>query len=409
MLIELHSLTSHAPANLNRDDLGRPKSAVFGGAQRARISSQAVKRSIRTSNYLESILTNKLSTRSRQIPEEIHKALVAEIGGDATMAERLTKLCETFTEVIGKPHKTNKLHTSQIVFLTAGEIDRVREYLRAIALSDTKLTAAELKRIKENAATEIGLNRNPGDGVDMALFGRMTTDDAGTFAAVDASMQVAHAISTHTVIPDVDWFTAVDDIATGVDETGSGHLGEVEFNSAVFYKYFSCNVPLLVENLDGDLGTATDSLVAVLDAACRVTPSGKQNSFASHALADTVLLVYRPERIPVSLVNAFERPVDRGQQNEGGYLGISRTNLATHYKELKDGYMLGDRAVLFHPSSAVREDLQKLLPEETEIVASLGEAFTWLRTLIDGDAQLQTLGDRIGNGKAADDTNGVPQ
>ncbi|RMH70127.1 MAG: type I-E CRISPR-associated protein Cas7/Cse4/CasC, partial [Bacteroidetes bacterium] len=39
MLIELHLLTPHAPANLNRDDFGRPKTAYFGGTERGRISS----------------------------------------------------------------------------------------------------------------------------------------------------------------------------------------------------------------------------------------------------------------------------------------------------------------------------------------------------------------------------------
>ena len=375
MLIELHSLTSHAPANLNRDDLGRPKSAVFGGANRARISSQAVKRSIRTSTYLSGLLSGSLSTRSRQIPKEIHKRLLA----DGLDAERVKKVCEAFVEVLGKADKKNELQTSQIVFLTAGEMARATEYIRGIVASDSKLTAKDLKDVSENGARAIGLNRVPNDAADMALFGRMTTDDAGDFAAVDAAMQVAHAISTHTVVQDVDWFTAVDDIATGSDETGSAHLGETGFNSAVFYKYFSCNMPLLVRNMGGDAEAAGRSLAAFFDAACRVTPGGKQNSFASHALADLVLVVVRDQRVPVSLANAFERPVDADADGFGGYLGLSRTRLAEHYSDLVAGYSLQDRAVVFHAGAAERERLAALMPPGTAVVASLDAAITWTR------------------------------
>lgn len=368
MLVELHSLTSHAPANLNRDDLGRPKSAVFGGTQRARISSQAIKRSIRTSNYLEGLLAGRLSTRSRQIPQMIYDNLE----NNGLDLDRLQKVCEVFTEVIGKPDKNNKLHTSQIVFLTAGEIERVTDYIARTAGGDAKLDSKGLKELKETAAVEIGLSRNPGDGVDMALFGRMTTDDEEKFAAVDAAMQVAHAISTHTVTPEVDWFTAVDDIVTGSEQTGSGHLGETEFNSAVFYKYFSCNLPLLARNLKGETATAIDALAAVFDAACRVTPSGKQNSFASHALADTVLIVLRDARIPVSLANSFERPVGRDASSESGYLDESRNRMLKHYGKMRAGYELNDRAVLFTTAENVEV-------EGVESVATLGEALAWMR------------------------------
>lgn len=47
MLIEIHMIQNHSPSNLNRDDLGAPKTCIFGGVTRARISSQCLKRSIR--------------------------------------------------------------------------------------------------------------------------------------------------------------------------------------------------------------------------------------------------------------------------------------------------------------------------------------------------------------------------
>lgn len=381
MLIELHSLTSHAPANLNRDDLGRPKSAVFGGTQRARISSQAIKRSIRTSNYLEERLGSHLSTRSRQIPRMVFDSIEPELNGDAAAIERLTAVCKAFSNVLGKADKKDEMTTSQIVFLTPGEIERSVTYVRNVVQSGEKLTAARLKEFTATAAADIGLNRNPGDGVDMALFGRMTTDDANSFADVDAAMQVAHAISTHTVTPEVDWFTAVDDITTGEDDRGSGHLGEVEFNSAVFYKYISCNLPLLVRNMNGAHDEAVEALAAVLEAACKVTPSGKQNSFASHSLADTVLLIVRTERIPVSLANAFERAVPK---SESGFLGESRDRLVRHYANLKSGYGLSDVAVLFTSDPDARAGAIGSLPEGTQLVSTLPELFQTMKHHIAG-------------------------
>ncbi len=377
MLIELHSLTSHSPANLNRDDLGRPKSAMFGGVNRARISSQAIKRSVRTSNYLEEKLEGNISTRSRQIPRMIFNRLNEELKGNEQLLE---KACKAITGVLGKVDKKDELMTSQIVFLTAQEINSIMEYVRNLASGNPKDVEKQLKdkEFAKTAAEAIGLNRNPGDGVDMALFGRMTTDDANSFASVDAAMQVAHAISTHTVVPETDWFTAVDDVVRDEEERGSGHIGELEFNSATFYKYFSCNLPLLIQNMGGAAKEAVDALATVLDAACQVTPSGKQNSFASHALADTILIVARNRRIPVSLVNAFERPVPRNE--EKGYLEQSRERLVGHYAQLVKSYQLADEsAAFFCIDSDAAETLKAGLPEGTVVVGSIGELFEWMK------------------------------
>jgi CRISPR system Cascade subunit CasC len=376
MIIELHSLTSHSPANLNRDDLGRPKSAVFGGVNRARISSQAIKRSVRTSNYVEEHLRDAISTRSRQIPKMIYEQLLPEFSGEK--ADRLKEICKALPSAFGKADSKKEMHTSQIIFLTPDEIARATNYVRELVNGNGKEHKG--KEFGKEAATAIGLNRNPGDGVDMALFGRMTTDDANSFASVDAAMQVAHAISTHAVTPETDWFTAVDDVVSDGEERGSGHIGELEFNSATFYKYFSCNLPLLVKNMNGATEDAVDALATVLDAACRVTPSGKQNSYASHSCADTALLVIRQQRIPVSLANAFERPVPKDEAK--GYLAQSRQAMAEHYAELVKCYELGDKAALFCVNSKSHDQLKQTLPEGVTIVGSLSELLGWMKKAI---------------------------
>ncbi len=357
MLVELHLLTSHAPSNLNRDDFGRPKTALFGGTERGRISSQALKRAIRKSPYLAERLEGKLSTRSLHIPLMIYNSLKTEYAGDDATLERLGIACEAVGNGLGKVEEADndesgfKLKNKQIVFLTRGEIDRLTAFVREVVESDDKLTKKAAAELGKEVGSRTGINTRPSDAVDMALFGRMTTDDANSFAAVDASMQVAHPIATHTTVTETDYFTAVDDWKADSSERGSGHIGELDFNSAVYYKYLSCNLDGLVANLggesdpDGAKAAALDALEAVFDAACRVTPSGKQNSFASHSPADVALLVVRPQNVPCSLATAFERAVPASAE---GYTAASAQAMLDRYARIRRGYELdGDRAAVF--------------------------------------------------------------
>lgn len=343
MLVELHLLTSHAPASLNRDDAGRPKTALFGGVERARISSQAQKRALRRSPVLAERLAGQLSTRTKELPKVLFEKLSPDF---PDRQDRLRTACEALTIALGKPDKDDALVTSQIVFLTEAEIGRIEAHIRAVVEDDARFTAKVAKELAATMAKETGLDTRPTDGVDMGLFGRMTTDDANSFAPVDAVMQVAHPIATHATRTETDYFTAVDDLRA---ERGTGHIGESDFNSAVFYKYFSCNVEALAENLGGERDKALDALAVVLDAACRVSPSGKQNSFASHSLADVALLVVRDENVPCSLANAFETPVESigPDGRERGFLVPSADALARRYARLVDAYGLTDAAMLF--------------------------------------------------------------
>lgn len=347
MLVELHLLTPHAPANLNRDDFGRPKTALFGGTERGRISSQALKRAIRTSDFVRERLGEKLSTRSLHIPQMLFDEMKGQFPNDE---DRLRTLCEAVTHALGKPDKDNPLKTSQIVFLTPDEIARIRGLIASKMADGTRLTGKAIKEFGDTIARATGLDSRPTDAVDMALFGRMTTDEANAFAAVDAAMQVAHPIATHTTVTETDYFTAVDDwkAAGGsggeTDTRGSGHIGELDFNSAVYYKYFSCDLDRLVENLGGDRNAALEGLAVVLEAACRVSPTGKQNSFASHSPAEAALLVLRRAKTPCSLAAAFEQPVPA---SEHGYLAESIRRLFARYARLVEAYELEDQAIAF--------------------------------------------------------------
>jgi CRISPR system Cascade subunit CasC len=48
IFLDVHALQTVPPSNLNRDDTGAPKTALYGGVPRARVSSQAWKRATRT-------------------------------------------------------------------------------------------------------------------------------------------------------------------------------------------------------------------------------------------------------------------------------------------------------------------------------------------------------------------------
>lgn len=200
MLVELHLLTPHAPSNLNRDDFGRPKSALFGGTERARISSQAIKRSLRTAPFVQEQLAHRLSTRSLYIPEMIYRELLADMSLNDAEKDRLKAYCSAISLALGKADKDNPLKTNQIVFLTRGEIDRIKTFIQTRFHTGERLTDKAVKELGEKMNALTGLNVRPSDGVDMAMFGRMTTDDGNSFAHVDASVQVAHAISTHTAV-----------------------------------------------------------------------------------------------------------------------------------------------------------------------------------------------------------------
>lgn len=326
MLIEIHMLQNHAPSNLNRDDTGSPKEAVFGGYKRARISSQCLKRSIRRSDIFMSNLSGLLATRTRSLPELIREQLLAaELSGEKV--DIGVKKASGFGTEEGKeqlPNKSGHYRTAQTMFLTTADIR---------AVSDVIVEAA--KQAKDEKAFEKipakDLQKQAEDrgfrplAVDIALFGRMVTSEA--FVDVEASSQFAHAISTHKIDHEFDYYTAVDDLNRAADdEAGSGAdmIGDVEFNSACYYKYFNIHVEGLVDNLTGKAfkrevthedetrarETAGKTIRALLEAACRVTPSGKQNSFAAHQLPSLVWIEIRDTNSPVSYANAFCNPVN---------------------------------------------------------------------------------------------------
>lgn len=498
MLIEIHMIQNHSPANLNRDDLGAPKTCIFGGVTRARQSSQAQKRSIRNPGNPEDqhnrepgsfaeAMKNHIGCRTKffpwlveqaleesGIPDEEHRRIVLAATRIAISKEKEER--KTTSKAKGDPRpRTRQLihlgpdHAKYFVakltdlrdqspdqynyFLNpvVGFQEMVREFVSESDLNEkeqekvvkaswtiakcrmpkllqapegedaepepeleddqpgaehAKLVAERLselhtidptrfrdltkaatkdenRQIKEDAPSKAprgmdaflaALKRaNRCDAVDIALFGRMTTSDA--FENVEAAMQVAHAISTHAVVNEVDYFTAIDDL--GKAGGGAGHVDEAMFNSACFYKYFSLDWDQLVHNLAGpepdqkkDAGShkkwkeevkpkaerlAACTLGHFIRAAAMTTPSGKQNSFASHCEACGILIEIKETKIPTSYANAFAEPVERigkpddDAADEKSVEGRSVACLGEHVQSVCAAYGIESRRFWYSP------------------------------------------------------------
>lgn len=332
MLIDIHMLQNYAPSNLNRDDTGAPKDAIFGGAKRARISSQAIKRSIRRSEMFreEFATTGLLANRTRRLPALLRTALA-----DSGLAQEGIDLIVQRSQEIGRESgRDTKLEegdtdpeTAQLIFLGDDEVTALAARL-ATLYRDNGHDA--FRKLKVDDITR-ALGGSEPRSVDIAMFGRMTTSAA--FNDMQAAVQVAHAISTHRVEQEFDYYTAVDDIS---GESGAGFIGDTAFNSATFYKYFSVHWEGLVKNLGGEADTAAAAVRALVRAAATVSPTGKQNSFAAHNLPDMVLIEVRDRNLPVSYANAFLEPVWSGGRTS--LMQASATALADYMLTVNDTF-----------------------------------------------------------------------
>ena len=313
MLIEVHMLKNYAPSNLNRDETGSPKDCIFGGIPRGRISSQCQKRNLRLSSFLQdSIDSEHWGLRTRKlaelVTEELRKEKVAE--------EYLPIIKKKLTGFGNKDGKESKDElTAQIMFFSPADIKAVTE--KILELIAEKKTLNEFEKIKAKDLQSSLKDAGRPITVDIALFGRMVTSEA--FRDVEASMQMAHAISTNRLEREFDYYTAMDDLLQKGEETGASMIDDVEFNSNCYYHYFNLDVDQLVDNLKGvpDIPDLIRKIIpAMVKAFAFVNPSGKQNSFAAHALPSLICVEVKEKKIPVSYVNAFVSPVQANRNRD---------------------------------------------------------------------------------------------
>jgi len=325
--VDIHVIQNLPPSCVNRDDSGSPKSAVYGGVRRLRVSSQSWKRATRL--YFNDLLDAKdVGVRTKRVAE----LLAARITEDAPdLSGNATKLAEEVfkTARIKLSPPRNKKdappESGYLLFLSTSQVERLAELAIASAHSGEALDAKAVKKVFKEA-----------HAVDIALFGRMVADD--TDLNVDAACQVAHAISTHAAENEYDFFTAVDDEKNRSEEedAGAGMMGTVEFSSATMYRYATVNVDLLRHNL-GDSEATLRALEVFVRGFCLSMPTGKQNTFANRTVPETVVVTVREDQ-PVSLVGAFEEAVPADAAH--GYTARSVQALARHAATIEDNYGL---------------------------------------------------------------------
>jgi CRISPR system Cascade subunit CasC len=323
--VQMHLLVSYPPANLNRDDLGRPKTATMGDTLRLRISSQSLKRAWRTSEVFDRSLAGHLGVRTKMLGDLIARsfttglpigALVREgsadpafPGVDETKAHAWAR---ELAGLFGKVKKeAEKLEIEQLMHISPEEITALEGVIADAARQGTLPPAESMPPILTNRHT----------AADIAMFGRMLA--ASPAFNAEAAVQVAHAISVHQVVVEDDFFTAVDDLNRGIEDVGAGHMGETEFAAGLFYLYLCVNRDLLVENLQGDRALADAALRALVEAAATVSPTGKQATFGSRARA-SYLLAEKGTQQPRSLSVAFLTPLTRGGDMLGNAIAALR-------------------------------------------------------------------------------------
>ena len=333
MFVEIHTIQNFAPSNLNRDDTGSPKDCEFGGHRRARVSSQCWKRAVREYFSQENLIPEaQRAVRTKKLVGKLAETLI--VLNKERSPEQATIVGAAAVEALGvgfDAKSKEEKKTSVLLFLGNDQIGALA------ALCDqhwSQLLAESVKKkpaLPKDVISGLKAALQGSRAVDLALFGRMIAEDPGQ--NVDAACQVAHALSTHRVAPEFDYYTAVDDLGRE-DETGAGMVGTQEFNSACFYRYANIDLKQLEHNLRDDRELALAGARAFLESFIMAIPKAKQNSTAAQSLPSFVMIVARDKGL-ASLANAFARPTDG---RDKGLMVNSVRALATYWGQLAKMY-----------------------------------------------------------------------
>lgn len=316
LYLDLHVLQTVPPANLNRDDTGAPKTAIYGGELRARVSSQSWKRAMR--DYLKEQGVPTL-TRTLRLADAIMRQMdeVLKPGEDPLSRDEIVKVLYD-VKIKGKDRLVNKDGETSALFAISPW--QARSALRV--LLDNR--GEKVTTIKTDLWEALGAQNS----IDLALFGRMVASDAKL--GVDGAAQVAHALSVNAITPEYDFFTAIDDLKDAAGESGAAMLDDQDFNSSTLYRYANVNVRELASNLN--VADVPAAVAAFVDAFVKSIPTGKQNAFAARTLPNYVLAVLRTDQ-PVSLVSAFEASIRN--KDGAGYVSQAVTALEDECEKVR--------------------------------------------------------------------------
>lgn len=339
--LELHILQSVPVACLNRDDLGSPKTAVFGGVQRARVSSQCWKRAIRE-------LAQKLAPqrftgiRTRLIIEPLRDALMGLGQDEAAALENAHKLADALAKLDAKNITKGKEQVKTLFFTTPKELQAI-----ATAYAQDPNVKKAVKALSKGVCM---------DAADLALFGRMVASSPDL--TLEGAAMFSHALSTHKVDNEIDFFSALDDLQPK-EETGAGMTGTLEFNAATYYRFAALNLDMLADT--NHLGSLTledrqEIVEAFVEATLKALPAAKQNSMNASTLPVHVLCVLREKGHPVQLVNAFEQPVY--SPHGKGFVQTSIERMEAEYARIESIWGMKATACLRMPEMPLADLLQ---------------------------------------------------
>ena len=343
-LIELHILQSFPVTCLNRDDLGAPKSARFGGAERARVSSQCWKRAVREFAH-EANPELFGASRSKILGPAIDKA-AKELGADDRLAEAVK---EIVLEAMNKDEKRDGMVKTLFFFspeslknvvrplVTDGDRKLSDEIVEGLLAGDDK-KIKKAKKDAEKISKDLlkAFGEKVSDAADIALFGRMVADDASQ--TVEGAALFSHALSTHAVRSELDFFSAVDDEKKNADDAGAGQIGQIEYSSACYYRYIGVNLDLLAKSNLFDQAQIKAVLENFIRAAILANPAARKNSMFGQGLPSYILAVKRSGQ-PLSLANAFEKPVEA--KRGSGYIEPSIAALKNEWADIKATFGIG--------------------------------------------------------------------
>jgi len=330
--IELHALQNFAPSNLNRDDTGSPKDCEFGGVRRARISSQCLKRSMREAPVFAETTGVEKALRTKRIKQQIREKL-AEEQATAEMVEAI--LDDTVKALLSKLDKDGE-RTAVLLYMSDSELQDIADSItdKWSDLVDEKARAGAVKEINKVLTKKFkGRTSAP----DIALFGRMLAESPEL--NIDAACQVAHALSTHRVTMEMDFYTAVDDLNPD-DSAGAGMMGFSGYDSACFYRYMRLDWNQLTENLDSE-ALSQKTVEGFIRSAIEAVPSGKQNSSAANNPPSLLMAVVRNSGMGWSMANAFEKPIR--PTADSGFVEPSVKKLDEYWGRMKAVY--GEKSI----------------------------------------------------------------
>ena len=362
-LIELHVLQSFPVSCLNRDDVGAPKSAIFGGCTRARISSQCLKRAIREMAREISAEAFK-GSRTRKAADDLAAALVALQWEPEAARKTADEVLHLFlAKELPKARKVKKAaesdaepaqeQTSTLLYFSPAEIAKIAQ---GIDVAKQKAPDANAKALKDAAVKALGKGV-PKDAADIAVFGRMVANAADV--TLEGAGMFGHAISTHKCDNDLDFWTAVEDEKQAGDAAGAANMGTAEFNSACYYRYAALNLDLLfdpahLKALDRD--ERRQVVDAFLRAAVTAVPGARKNSMNAHTRPGYVLGTVKDKGQPIQLVNAFEKPV----WSKNGLEEKSIEELKKHHAALKSTWSISTVEEVSIPDVTLDEFCRRL-------------------------------------------------